>query len=260
MASLEGMDEPQLRIYLAGNIALERGDVLVPESRLPGSQGRLAFALLASERSDALSIERIADVLWDGAPPASWSAALRAIVSKLRGVLAESGAAATIEHAFGCYQLRLPPDTWVDVEVAAAAAHDAEALLRDGDRLAAHGAALVANAIARRPFLEGSDGDWVEQQRAHLRAIWVRALSCRAEIAFANGDHTGCAQDAERVITLEPFREQAYVTLMRAHVAAGNNAEALATYERLRVKLSSELGASPSPATQAAFIEVLGAA
>jgi len=259
LASLDGMDEPRLRIYLVGNIALERGDVLVPEGRLPGSQGRLAFALLASERSDALSTEHIADVLWDGVPPASWGTALRAIISKLRGVLVESGAAATIEHAFGCYQLRLPPDAWVDFEVAAAAAHDAEASLRDGDFLGAHGAALVANAIARRPFLEGADGDWVQRQRAQLRAIQVRALSCRAEIAIANGDHAGSARDAERIIALEPFREQAYVTLMRAHVAAGNNAEALATYERLRAGLASELGARPSPATEAAFIEVLEA-
>ena len=259
MASLDGMDEPQLRIYLAGNIALERGDTLVPESRLPGGQGRLAFALLASERSDALSTAHIADVLWDGAPPRSWGTALRAIVSKLRGVLAETGSTASIEHAFGCYQLRLPPDTWVDTEAAAANAHDAEVFLKTGDLAAANGAALVANAIARRPFLEGADGEWVRQQRAQLRGIQVRALTCRAEIALENGDNAGAVGDAERIITLEPFRERAYVTLMRAHVDAGNNAEALATYERLRATLASEFGANPSPDTEAAFLDVLRA-
>ncbi len=259
MAPLDGMDEPQLRIYLAGNIALERGDVLVAESRFPGSQGRLAFALLASERHDALSTERIADVVWDGEPSASWGSALRAIVSKLRGVLAESGAAATIEHAFGCYQLRLPPDAWIDVEAAAAAVHDAEEAFRTGDLVAANGGSLVANAIARRPFLEGADGGWVRRQRSQLLAIRVRALSCRAEIALARGDPTGAVGDAERIIALEPFRERAYVTLMRAHVEAGNNAEALATYERLRETLASELGADPAPDTEAAFMEVLRA-
>ena len=253
------MDEAQLRIYLAGNIALERGETLVPENRLPGSQGRLAFALLVAERSNALSTARIADILWDGAPPASWGTALRAIISKLRGVLAESGASVTIEHAFGCYQLRLPPDAWVDIEAAAAAAHDAEVALRSKDLVTANGAALVANAIARRPFLEGTEGVWVERQRALLQAIQVRALACRAEIALGNGDHAGVVGDAERIIALEPYREQAYVLLMRAQVEAGNNAEALVTYERLRATLASELGASPSPATEAAFIEVLEA-
>jgi len=250
------MDGP-LRIYLAGNMALERGDALVAERRLPGSQGRLTFALLVSERSNALSTEHIADIVWNGTPPASWGTALRAVVSKLRNALAEAGADVTIEHAFGCYQLRMPPDAWVDIEAAAAAVHEAEVLLRAGDLVAAHGEALVANAIARRPFLEGMEGEWVAQQRAHLRAIQVRALSCRAEIARLNGDHGGAAGDAERIIALEPFREQAYVLLMRSHISAGNNAEALATYERLREKLASELGASPSPDSEAVFLEVL---
>jgi DNA-binding SARP family transcriptional activator len=250
------MDGP-LRIYLAGNIALERGDVLVNERRLPGSQGRLAFALLVSERSNALSTAHIADILWNGTPPASWGTALRAVVSKLRSALVEAGADVTIEHAFGCYQLRMPPDTWVDIEAAASAVHDAEVFLRAGDLVAGHGEALVANAIARRPFLEGMEGSWVERQRMQLRAIQVRALTCRAEIALSNKDHAGAAGDAERIIALEPFREQAYVLLMRAHIAAGNNAEALATYERLRSKLASELGASPSPDSEAVFLDVL---
>lgn len=253
------MDEPQLRIYLAGNVVLERGEALVPERRLPGSQGRLAFALLVAERSNAVSTERIADVIWDGAPPASWRIALRALASKLRGVLTETGSSSTIEHAFGCYQLRLPPGTWVDIETAAAAAHDGEVAFRAGDLVAANGAVLVANAIARRPFLEGVDGSWVQQQRAHLRDIQVRALSCRSEIQIASGDFAGAAGDAERIIALEPFRENAYVLLMRAHVDAGNGAEALATYERLRATLASELGANPSATTEAAFMEVLRA-
>jgi SARP family transcriptional regulator, regulator of embCAB operon len=253
------MDEPQLRIYLAGNVALERGAVLVPERRLPGSQGRLAFALLVAERSNALSTERIADVLWDGEPPPSWGTALRAIISKLRGVLTDTGSASSIDHVAGCYQLRVPPDAWVDIEAAAAAVHDAEVALRDGDLVATTGAALVANAIARRPFLEGIDREWVHRQRAQLRDIQVRALSCRAESALVRGDHSNAIGDAERIIALEPFREHAYVMLMRAHVEAENNAEALATYERLRATLASELGANPSPATEAAFMEVLRA-
>jgi DNA-binding SARP family transcriptional activator len=259
LASLDRMDELQLRIYLAGNVALERGDVLVPESRFPGGQGRLAFAVLVAERSDALPTEHIADILWDGAPPDSWDVALRAIVSKLRRVLTVTGADVTIQHAFGSYQLRLPPAAWVDIEAAAAAAHDAEVALHSGDLVAANGAALVANAIARRPLLEGADGEWVRQQRARFRAIRVRALSSRAEIARLNGDHAGAIGDAERVIALEPYLEQAYVTLMRAQVGAGNNAQALATYERLLSTLAAELGASPSPATETAFLEVLDA-
>jgi DNA-binding SARP family transcriptional activator len=97
----------------------------------------------------------------------------------------------------------------------------------------------------------------VDEQRARLRDICVRAMTVRADVALRNGDPTSAAGDAERIIALEPYREQAYVLLMRAHVAAGNDAEALAAYERLRATLEDELGTGPSAATEAAFVDVL---
>ena len=248
-----------LRIYLAGNVALEQGEVLMPERVLPGRQGRLALALLVTERGTAVSVEEIADVLWNGAPPPSWGTALRAIMSKLRSLMAEYGFSdsVAIENAFGCYQLRLPSNTWVDLEVAAKAVHDAEAELRAGNLAAANGNALVAAAISRRPFMTGDDGRWVVQKRRWLRAIRVRALSCRAEVAIAHGDPALAVEDAELLIDLEPFYEAAYVLLMRAHDKGGNRAQALQTYDRLRTLLDDQLGASPSPSSEAVYLEIL---
>lgn len=248
-----------LRLYLAGNVAIEHGDVLVPDRRLPGRQGRLTLAVLAWERDRAIPLEELTDIVWDGAPPRAWQTAVRALVSKLRVVLDEAGAAASIEHAFGCYQLRLPPNAWVDVEAAGSAIHDAEIALQTGDLQGAVGAALVANAIARRPFLPGDVGGWVERRREHLRQIRVRALEVRGRSALANHDAVGAATDAELVVELEPYRETGHVLLMEAHAAAGNTAQALAAYERLRSKLAHELGASPSPETESAFLEILRA-
>jgi DNA-binding SARP family transcriptional activator len=248
-----------LRIYLAGNVALERGGVLVSERLFPARQGRLAFCLLVAERRAALSVDEVADVIWGGAPPSSWSTAIRAIMSKIRSLMAEYGLgdAVTIENAFGCYQLRLPPETWIDLEVAAKAVHDAETELRAGNLAAANGEALVAAAIARRPFLPGDDGDWVAQWRARLHDLRVRALSCRAQAAIANGDPAPAALDAELVIELEPYREAAYVLLMRAQAAAGSRAQALQTYDRLRTLMAENLGSSPSPVSEAAYLEIL---
>src|SRR5207244_7028112 len=98
---------------------------------------------------------------------------------------------------------------------------------------------------------------WVERQRARLRDTRVRALSCRAEVAIANRDPALAVGDAELVIELEPYHEPAHVLLMRAHAAAGSHAEALRTYERLRTLMADELGASPSPASEAAYLQIL---
>jgi DNA-binding SARP family transcriptional activator len=240
-------------------VCLERGAVLVPESRLPARQGRLAFAMLAAERGRTVSTEELAEELWSGDPPRAWGPALRAIMSKVRGVLSEVGldGSDALASAFGCYQLRLPVDAWVDVEAAAEAVHRAEGALRAGNPVEANGWALVASSVSRRPFLVGEEGPWATRRRAALRDIRVRSLECRAEILVGKGDYTLAVGDAGEVVALEPFRETGYQLLMRAHAGAGNPAEALRVYERCRALLAYELGASPSAPTEALYLEIL---
>jgi DNA-binding SARP family transcriptional activator len=178
-------------------------------------------------------------------------------VSKLRAALAEVPADIRIEHAFGSYQLRLPADSWVDVEAASAAVHEAEAAIREGRLGGATGAALVANAIARRPFLHGDEGEWVARKRGELQEIRLRALAVRGRVALMNDDPTGALTDAEIIVEADPYRETAYVLLMSAHAAAGNSARAIAVYEQLRARLADDLGVGPSPTTEAAFLEIV---
>lgn len=243
-----------LRVYLTGNVAVEDGDRLVPEKRFPARQGRLAFAVLAWERRRAISIDELGDLIWDGEQPNAWQTALRALVSKLRAVLGEH---VRIEHAFGCYQLRLPADAWVDVEACDAAIHEAELAFRGGRFTQAMGSALVANAIAGRPFLAGDVTEWSERRREQLRRVRVRALEVRGRVALARGDPVGAATDAELVLSLDSYRESAHALLMQAHVAAGNPAQALAAYERLRAVLAEDLGTVPSAEAEAVFLDVL---
>src|SRR5439155_4741245 len=206
-------------------------------------QGRLMFAVLAWERQRTISLAELADIVWDDEPPNAWETALRALVSKLRTAL---GMTARIEHAFGCYQLRLPADAWVDVEACDAAIHDAETAFRGGEFDQAMGSALVANAIAGRPFLAGDVNAWTERKREHLRQVRVRALEVRGRVALARGDPAGAATDAEILLDLDPYRESAYALLMQARVAGGNPAHALAAYEQLRTRLAADLGTQPS--------------
>src|SRR5262245_40231495 len=79
--SLEKVDHP-LRVYLAGNVCLERGEVLLPERALPGPQGRLVVAFLAAESGRPVGRDEIAGELWPEELPRSWETALRSIVSK----------------------------------------------------------------------------------------------------------------------------------------------------------------------------------
>jgi peptide/nickel transport system substrate-binding protein len=201
----------------------------------------------------------LAEVLWGDAPPATWEKALRVLMTKLRAVLEEGGidGATALTSAFGCYQLTLPAGAWIDVEAAKEALERAEAALAAGDLGEARSQATVAAALARRSFLPGEDSSWVEEKRRELREVLVRSLECLREAWFGAGEFTEAIRLAEEVTELEPFRESGYRRLMEAHAAAGNPAEALRVYERCRRFLAEELGAYPSPETEAVHRKLL---
>jgi transcriptional regulator with AAA-type ATPase domain len=64
---------------------------------------------------------------------------------------------------------------------------------------------------------------------------------------------------ARQLVELAPFRESGHGLLMRAHEARGNHAEALQTFERVRVLLREELGSTPSPELRALYEQILAA-
>jgi branched-chain amino acid transport system substrate-binding protein len=250
-----------LRVSVAGRLSIEADGVAIGEERFPGRQGRLVFAYLVAESQRPVPREELAEALWGEHPPATWEKALTVIVSKLRGVLDECGldGTAMLTSAFGCYRLNLPEGSTVDVQVAAHEVEHAASALASGDSHKAKKRAERAVSLARLPFLPGEDGPWVEQKRREQADVLVRGLGCLAEASLRDGDAAGAARYAQEETTLEPYREDGYRRLMQAHALAGNRAEALRVYERCRSFLADELGAYPSPETQAIHRQLLEA-
>jgi DNA-binding SARP family transcriptional activator len=246
-------------VYLAGRVALEASEQLIGPDQFPGQQGRVAFAYLTVERGRPVTRAELAEVLWPARLPPAWESALSAIVSKLRSLVAkpELGGASELMSARGCYELRLPASAWVDLEAAADAIHDAEAALRKGNPRLAYGPSAVAHHIARRPFLPGEQGAWIEARRDKLRDILLRAIEARTEVYLWNAEHSLALQTAKDLIALEPLRESGHRLVMRTHAALGNTAEALQAYERCRKLIARELGVDPSPQTKAVYESVL---
>lgn len=248
-----------MKVFLAGRIAVEPEGVVIDERHFLGRQGRLLFAYLVVEHGRPVPRDKLADVLWGDAPPATWDKALSVLVSKLRGVLGESGldGASALTAAFGCYQLDLPEGTWVDVLAAESAASEAEGFLEADELESATVAAALAESVTRSPFLPGDDGPWVEEKRRELAEVRARALSTLAEACLGTDKPAEAVRWAGRAVEAEPFRESGYRRLMKAHVAAGNRGEALQVYERCRRVLADELGAYPSPETESIYRSLL---
>jgi DNA-binding SARP family transcriptional activator/ABC-type branched-subunit amino acid transport system substrate-binding protein len=248
-----------VRVSLTERVSIETPGAGVDEQRFPGRQGRLVFAYLLAEQGRPVPRGELAEALWGDMPPTTWEKALSVLVSKLRSLLTECGldGSKSLTSAFGCYQLTLPDGTWIDVVAADEATSAAELALAEGDLELVRAEASTAESLARRTFLPGEDGRWVEGKRADLQETLVRALDCLAEAHRLAGDPRAAVRVAEELVELEPYRERGYRLLMEAQSAAGNDAEALRAYERCRRLLAEELGTYPSPETEAIYRELL---
>lgn len=247
-----------MRFYLTGRLTIE-GDGELDQAELPGRQGRLALVYLVLERHRPVPSHELVTAIWGDDPPRSVDTSLRALLSKLRGVLEDAGLDdAAIESDAGCYQARLP-GAWVDVEVAHNEVDRAEGAFRSGDLDAALPHATVAAGIAKRPLLPGEDAPWVAATQGKLRSVHVRALSMLTRIYRERGDHALAVSVARDLVGLEPFREASHRALMQAHLAAGDRAEAVRAYERCRALLADELGVDPDPETEAVYLVALRA-
>ncbi len=251
----------RLEITLAGDVTVDPGGEAKPQ--LVTGPPRIVLAALVVERATGVPRDRLADILWPEGMPKTWASALRTHVSKVRTLLsaAVGGAGETVVAGESGYQLALPAGCALAVDVDDAEADLASARLDLGDDPGnAQILAMRAAAGVRAPFLPGHGGPWVDDIRARLGEVLLSALEVASRAATGAGDVDAAVTMAEEVVQRAPLRESAHRSLMAALGGAGNRADALRAYQRLRRVLADELGVDPSPETEAAYLDLLGPA
>jgi DNA-binding SARP family transcriptional activator len=230
------------RVQLCGRFVTSIDGARV-EDRMPGRQGRLLFAYLASRQHRSATRDELCEALWPQELPSAPNMALSALVSKLRRVLGVGMLEGRSE-----IHLRLGKDAFVDVEAARQAVHEAESLVASRRWWDAYPGAAVAGAIARREFMRGEDAPWIDRLRHEMSDICVRAIEANVKICLAvSGAELPTAERLGRELTERaPFRESGYGLLMRSLEQQGNVAEAIRVYADLRERLHDELGTEPS--------------
>jgi DNA-binding SARP family transcriptional activator len=105
---------------------------------------------------------------------------------------------------------------------------------------------VVPDAALRGDLLPGWYDDWVLLERERLHQLRVRALEAVAVELAARGRHWEALQAAYAAVRDEPLRESAHRTVVRVHLAEGNLAEAVRSYDLFRSMLEDELGVQPT--------------
>ena len=239
------------RIQLCGRLEIHLGGERI---ELPGRQGPLVLAILATQRERPVPRGELIAALWPEAAPADPEEALSALLSKVRQAVGRQVLTGRRELS-----LALPEGAEVDVETARAAADRARKAVADRDWAAAWEAATIAAEIAGRGFLVGHDGPWVEERRREIEELRLRALEWQAQAGLAlGGEHAdGAERAAGELVRMAPLREAGHRLRMEALAARGEVAQALAAYEHLRVTLRDELGMAPGEAVRALHTRLL---
>ncbi|AMB58785.1 AfsR/SARP family transcriptional regulator [Microterricola viridarii] len=237
------------RIQLCGATLVELDGRRI-DGGLPGRQGRVLFAFLVLNRHRFASRAELAAAVWpeDAAAPAA--SGLNPLLSKLRKILGDNRL-----EGHSALRLRLDAGARVDVEDAVRTVHRAESQIALGQWHGAWGPSVAALIITEREFLPGEEAEWIDEYRAGMVELHLRALEAYAAATLGIGgtELPAAVRSGRRLVHLAPLRESGYQLLMRALDRQGNSAEALGVYAELHSLLRDELGVSPSAASQAVY-------
>lgn len=239
-----GARRPSLTVALLGGLQIQQdGCDLV--ARLPGRQGRALVAYLVLNQDRPVSRDELLDVLWPSTSPAAPDAALNSVLAKVRRVLGPG-----VITGRQTLVMQLTAAAEIDVRAVGPLVERAEHALADRDPATALDAAQAALEMLALPLLPDLEGEWIDTWRQRFDDLIQRALEMAAQAGLALGArHLPAAERAAgALVAREPFREGAYALLMQAQARQGNVAQALRTFERLRMFLRDELGACPSAA------------
>jgi DNA-binding SARP family transcriptional activator len=221
--------------------------------KVGGVKPRQVLQLLALSAGSPMSKDRIADLLWDGAPPPSYLGTLESYVCLLRRALGLGrGRNSALRTTTTGYVLAADE---IDVDVVRVRARLAEARLDVEQRIRLVDEALdMVNGelLASEPYAA-----WAQEQRACFTRELVTGATDAAETALDAGNTTATIRLARRAVTLEPLAEQAWQLLIRALADEGRQGEALKAYAELREVMLDELGAEPGETSRALYLHVL---
>jgi predicted ATPase/DNA-binding SARP family transcriptional activator len=230
-----------MEVRLFGELEVLAGGVPVP---VRGAKQRALLALLALQRGQPVSADRLIDMLWGDGQAANPANALQAQIGQLRRTF---GAAAIVTSDAG-YALDARPDQ-VDVV-------RFEQLVREGRRLAADGelapaSATLGEALGLRrgePLAEFAYAGFADAERARLDELTLVATESRAGADLGLGRHGELAAELEVLCREHPLRERLWELLIQALYRSGRQAGALRAYAEVRDHLADELGLDPGPA------------
>jgi len=200
----------------------------------PGKKLRALMAFLSLQPGKAWPRGQLTALLWGDRDEEQARGSLRQVLAELRRNLSE------------------PSPLLADRETVALDAASVTVDAVEFARLAAAGELESAAQLYRGELLDGlylpdaGFADWLLVERTRLHDLGIDVL---ARLAVSQNGETAI-RTAQRLLQLDPLREETHRELMRLYATGGQRAQALRQYQICRESLQRELGVKPEPETE----------
>ncbi len=215
---------------------------------LPAGKTTEVLVRLSLDCMVTVSADRLIEDLWGVEPTAIGRNNVQTKISKLRRAL---GGAAVVSSGSSGYRLEVDPSAVDAIEVLRVA-DAAKGLLDAGNPSSALQACDRALAMFRGDTVlsDAGDGAWLIPYRVRLVEVRLGLVEDQLAARMELGASREVIGELEGLVVLHPLRERMWELLVTALYRAGRQADALATYQRVRGQLSDELGLDPGPRLQ----------
>jgi len=227
-----------LQVRLLGGFELRSGHGR--DAAPPGRKVRALLTCLALSPGKPWPREKLMALLWSDRGEEQARASLRQALAELRRTLGEPS------------PLRAEHDA-ISLDPAMIALDAVEF-----ERLAKAGRLAEAAALYRGPLLDGHGvrddafEEWLGVERSRLHDLAVDLFDRLA--ASQSGE--AAIKTAQRLLQLDPAREETHRLLMRLYATAGQRAQALRQYQQCRDTLQRELQAQPDIETERLYRQI----
>ena len=228
---------------LLGPLVVRDGTSDVPISA-PRQRVLLAALLLSAGR--VVSLDDLAEMLWEGQPPGGARGALHSAVQRLRSSLGPRGAD-LIETRPPGYLMRTG-DGQLDVAQFTVLAARGHAAADAGDWAKAADVLGEALRLWRgEPLADVPSRLLRDREVPPIEDKRVQALATRIDADLHLGRHGELVAELRQLVKVHPLQEQFHAQLMLSLYRSGRQADALAAYQDVRRVLADELGIDPGP-------------
>ncbi|WP_328916094.1 MULTISPECIES: AfsR/SARP family transcriptional regulator [unclassified Streptomyces] len=211
----------------------------------PRQQALLTALLL--EADHVVPLERLVDVIWNEAPPASAKSQVRICVSGLRRLFADHGITGRIETHPAGYLLKVAPG---ELDLAAFEEYSilGRAAAEAGSTVEAVTLYRSALGVWLGPIGAGLDSKILESVSAKFQETRLTVLEDCFDLELKLGRERQIVGELAAQVTEHPFRERLAAQFMLALFRSGRKVEALEFFRKLRARLDDELGIRPAAA------------